>query len=66
VSIVGNYLFYNTLISHSPSSPITTLFFPLRIHPYTDGYSWARKEGYERHAGLMPGEELTDDDDDDV
>ncbi|PPQ66674.1 hypothetical protein CVT24_008827 [Panaeolus cyanescens] len=44
---------------------LTTLFFPLRINPYTDGYSWARKEGYERHGGVRKGEELTDGEDED-
>jgi len=46
------------------SSSVTTLFLPLRVRPYTDGYSWARREGYDKHAGLLQGEELTDDDDD--
>jgi len=41
-------------------SPITTLFIPLRINPYTDGFSWARRDGYERHQGVRQGEELTD------
>jgi len=43
-----------------------TLFLPLRLNPYTDGFSWARKDGYEKHHGVRKGEELTDDDDDDV
>lgn len=46
-------------------SSLLTLFIPFRINPYTDGYSWARREGYERHEGLRQGEELTDDDGDD-
>ncbi|KAF8972266.1 DHHC palmitoyltransferase-domain-containing protein [Flammula alnicola] len=46
--------------------PLTTLFIPLRINPYTDGYSWARREGLERHKGIRQGEELTDDDEEDV
>ena len=33
--------------------------------PYTDGRSWARKPGFERHAGVQPGEELTDEEDED-
>ncbi|KAF9001502.1 DHHC palmitoyltransferase-domain-containing protein [Cyathus striatus] len=41
--------------------PWYTLIIPLRIMPYTDGRSWARKEGYETHAGLRNGEEVTDD-----
>lgn len=47
------------------SSSLTTLLFPFRVHPFTDGYSWPRREGYERHAGVRKGEELTDNDDDD-
>ncbi|KAF9559286.1 zf-DHHC-domain-containing protein [Agrocybe pediades] len=43
-----------------------TLFFPLRINPYTDGFSWARREGLENHLGLRQGDELTDEEDDDV
>lgn len=38
----------------------------MRVLPYTDGRSWARREGYEHHRGLQPGEELTDDDDDEA
>ncbi|GBE88065.1 hypothetical protein SCP_1202940 [Sparassis crispa] len=44
--------------------PLYTLILPLRVEPYTDGYSWARKAGYERHRGIRQGEELTDEDDD--
>ena len=44
-------------------SPLYTLFIPLRILPYTDGRSWARRAGLERHPGVLVGEELTDDDD---
>ncbi|KAF9037640.1 zf-DHHC-domain-containing protein [Panaeolus papilionaceus] len=44
---------------------LSTLFFPLRINPYTDGYAWARKEGYERHGGVRNGEELTDGEEED-
>ncbi|KAI0091076.1 zf-DHHC-domain-containing protein [Irpex rosettiformis] len=43
--------------------PIYTLFFPLRIQPYTDGHSWARKQGMQSHPGLRTGEELTDEED---
>lgn len=46
-------------------SPLYTLIFPLRINPYTDGRSWARRDGYDRHEGVRRGEELTDEDDDD-
>ncbi|THV00116.1 hypothetical protein K435DRAFT_776752, partial [Dendrothele bispora CBS 962.96] len=41
--------------------PLYTLFIPFRILPYTDGRSWARREGFERHRGVRRGEELTDD-----
>ncbi|KAG0702825.1 DHHC palmitoyltransferase-domain-containing protein [Suillus ampliporus] len=44
--------------------PWYTLILPLRIMPYTDGRSWARHEGLQRHQGVQEGEELTDDDDD--
>lgn len=43
--------------------PLYTLVLPLRIHPYTDGRSWARRAGYDRHVGVRRGEELTDDED---
>ncbi|KAI0259805.1 zf-DHHC-domain-containing protein [Gloeopeniophorella convolvens] len=43
--------------------PLYTLFLPLRVPPYTDGRSWARKPGYERHHGVRIGEELTDEED---
>ncbi|KAH9080672.1 zf-DHHC-domain-containing protein [Lactarius deliciosus] len=43
--------------------PIYTLLFPFRILPYTDGRSWARKPGLERHRGIYVGEELTDEED---
>ncbi|KAG7099757.1 hypothetical protein E1B28_001570 [Marasmius oreades] len=40
--------------------PFYTLFIPLRIMPYTDGRSWARRPGFDRHHGVRQGEELTD------
>ncbi|THV00086.1 hypothetical protein K435DRAFT_657780, partial [Dendrothele bispora CBS 962.96] len=40
--------------------PIYTLFIPFCILPYTDGQSWAQREGFERHRGFRRGEELTD------
>ncbi|KAJ7607930.1 DHHC palmitoyltransferase-domain-containing protein [Roridomyces roridus] len=43
--------------------PLYTLILPLRINPYTDGRSWARREGYEAHSGVRRGEELTDEED---
>ncbi|KAG6328269.1 hypothetical protein ID866_10819 [Astraeus odoratus] len=42
--------------------PLYTLLLPLRIMPYTDGFSWARRDGLIRHHGVREGEELTDDD----
>ncbi|KAG6899668.1 hypothetical protein C0993_008128 [Termitomyces sp. T159_Od127] len=44
--------------------PFYTLLIPFRIMPYTDGRSWARREGYNRHHGIRHGEELTDEDED--
>lgn len=44
--------------------PYYTLFVPFRAMPYTDGYSWARRDGMQRHNGVREGEELTDDDED--
>jgi palmitoyltransferase len=31
--------------------------------PYTDGRSWARQQGYDRHEGVRAGDELTDEED---
>jgi palmitoyltransferase len=45
------------------SSPIYTLILPLRVLPYTDGRSWARRHGLERHHGVRADEELTDEED---
>jgi hypothetical protein len=44
-------------------SPLYTLFLPFRVPPYTDGRSWARRQGYTQHHGVQQGEELTDDED---
>lgn len=46
--------------------PLYTLFLPFRLLPYTDGWSWARKEGYLRHYGVRRGEEVTDDEDEEI
>jgi hypothetical protein len=46
--------------------PLYTLFLPFRIVPYTDGHSWARRQGLERHLGVQEGEELTDEDDEET
>ena len=45
-------------------SPLYTLLIPLRIMPYTDGHSWARREGYQIHEGIREGDEITDDESD--
>lgn len=47
-------------------SPLYSLILPLRLQPYTDGRSWARRPGYHRHGGVREGEELTDEEDQDV
>ena len=61
------FLFQKTVISVAklPNiySPIYTLLLPFRISPYTDGRSWARREGCESHGGVRDGEELTDEGD---
>jgi hypothetical protein len=46
-------------------SPLYTLIFPLRVPPYTDGHSWARRDGYDWHRGVHQGEELSEDDEED-
>ncbi|KAF7302922.1 Palmitoyltransferase [Mycena kentingensis (nom. inval.)] len=58
-------LFFNVSIGrYKPSPapyPLYTLLLPVRVQPYTDGWGWARREGYERgHGGVRRGEELTD------
>ncbi|KAI1797062.1 DHHC palmitoyltransferase-domain-containing protein [Ganoderma leucocontextum] len=42
--------------------PYYTLLLPFRTEPYTDGRAWARRQGFEQHLGVRPGEELTDED----
>ncbi|KAH8822858.1 DHHC palmitoyltransferase-domain-containing protein [Flagelloscypha sp. PMI_526] len=54
-------LFFN--VGQLGQYPIWSLFLPLRTQPYTDGRSWARREGYDRHRGVRGGDELTDDED---
>ncbi|KAN0064581.1 hypothetical protein ACQY0O_002209 [Thecaphora frezii] len=52
-------LFFNV----GPGSPhgYHTILLPKRIPPYSDGWHWAKKRGLAgRHAGVKPGEELTD------
>ncbi|KAI0004627.1 zf-DHHC-domain-containing protein [Russula compacta] len=53
-------LFFNIGIDGYPTY---TLFLPFRVPPYTDGRSWARRQGLERHHGVRVGEELTDEED---
>ncbi|KAG6917728.1 hypothetical protein DXG01_001379 [Tephrocybe rancida] len=55
-----------TFVNSYDLGPLYTLFVPFRIMPYTDGRSWARREGYERHHGIRRGEELTDEEEDDA
>ncbi|KAF8332380.1 zf-DHHC-domain-containing protein [Cantharellus anzutake] len=38
-----------------------TLIVPARCMPYTDGWSWARRPGMDRHQGIEAEDELTDD-----
>ena len=40
------------------------IFIPIRVRLYTDGWSWARKPGYEELR--MDGDVLTDEDDDEM
>ncbi|KAI0726935.1 hypothetical protein C8Q72DRAFT_484780 [Fomitopsis betulina] len=46
------------------TSPLYTFLFPFWIEPYSDGRSWARGPGFERHLEVHEGEELTDPEDD--
>ncbi|TFK71937.1 zf-DHHC-domain-containing protein [Pluteus cervinus] len=63
---VGRWKNFEYFFNIGPNGyPWTTLIFPYRIMPYTDGRSWARKPGYEVHGGVRNGEELTDEDFDD-
>jgi palmitoyltransferase len=47
-------------VDHSVCSPLYTLLLPFRTAPYTDGRSWVKQEGLERHIGIREGEEYTD------
>jgi len=52
-------LFFNI----GPSGyPLWTLFVPVRLPPYTDGWSWARRPGMSQHLGINAEDELTDED----
>lgn len=42
-----------------------SLFLPIHIEPYSDGWHWAKRAGLEgRHGGIMNEEEFTDDEGD--
>ncbi|KAG9314955.1 zf-DHHC-domain-containing protein [Chiua virens] len=63
-------IFWGSYVAKLPSKP-KTIGYIVRWHktgertmPYTDGHSWARRRGLERHLGVREGEELTDDDED--
>ncbi|KAF8760822.1 DHHC palmitoyltransferase family [Rhizoctonia solani] len=52
--------FFNVIPS---GYPLWVLLLPLRTAPYTNGFVWARRQGYTKHGGLREGEEMTDDED---
>ncbi|KAF8609514.1 zf-DHHC-domain-containing protein [Ceratobasidium sp. AG-I] len=52
--------FFNVIPS---GYPMWVLLLPLRTAPYTNGFVWARRNGYTRHAGIRDGDEMTDDED---
>ncbi|KAK0519270.1 hypothetical protein OC835_007581 [Tilletia horrida] len=61
---VGFFRNLALFFSLGPGSPhsFITVFLPLRIPPYSDGWHWAKRRGLGgRHAGIVPVEELTDD-----
>ncbi|CAD6909088.1 unnamed protein product [Tilletia laevis] len=61
VGFMRNLLLFFSLGPGSPHSFIT-IFLPLRIPPYSDGWHYAKRRGLGgRHAGIVPVEELTDD-----
>lgn len=50
-------LFFNV----GPSGyPLWALLLPLKTDPYTDGWSWVKRPGLERHVGMNEGDEITD------
>lgn len=57
------FIYNPTVDFYNSESPWYTLILPLRIMPYTDGRSWARQNGYDRHVGVMKCDELTDEED---
>ncbi|KAL9938603.1 hypothetical protein V8E36_002322 [Tilletia maclaganii] len=61
---VGFFRNIQLFFSLGPGSPhsFITVFLPLRIPPYSNGWHWAKRRGLGgRHAGIVPVEELTDD-----
>lgn len=44
--------------------PAYTLFLPVRCMPQSDGWTWARRAGYDKHAGIEAADEFTDEDED--
>lgn len=52
--------FFNVIPS---GYPLWVLLLPLRTAPYTNGFAWARRQGYTRHGGIREGDEMTDDED---
>ncbi|KAB5593398.1 Aspartyl-tRNA synthetase [Ceratobasidium theobromae] len=51
--------FFNVIPS---GYPLWVLLLPLRTAPYTNGFAWARRQGYTQHAGFREEDEMTDDD----
>jgi len=43
--------------------PIYAMMLPMRVAPYTDGRTWEKREGYDRHGGLEERDEMTDEED---
>ncbi|KAF8582995.1 zf-DHHC-domain-containing protein [Ramaria rubella] len=40
--------------------PLYALLLPFRTAPYTDGRSWVKRDGFDRHKGINDGDEYTD------
>ncbi|PWY97720.1 hypothetical protein BCV70DRAFT_44563 [Testicularia cyperi] len=52
-------LFFN--VGAGSSYPYYTIFLPMRVPPYSDGWHWAKRRGLNgKHAGIQPEEQLTD------
>ncbi|KZP00010.1 zf-DHHC-domain-containing protein [Calocera viscosa TUFC12733] len=43
--------------------PIYAMMLPLRVAPYTDGRTWEKADGYDRHGGVDDLDEMTDEED---